>query len=107
MAGKWKPSASERLTYVLPSSGLVYSEPAPDRILRPEWKHAPMNFEMYHADFSAEIKFQFLSFVGLNFYFLTVVSCVLEVVIIRRRDKKILENFWIFFTFLFISSILF
>ena len=34
---------------------------------------------------SAEIK---LEYPRLHFYFLTVVSCVLEVVIIRRRDKK-------------------
>ena len=37
---------------------------------------------------SAEINFEFLSFVGLHFYFLTwSVSCVLEVVIIPRRDE--------------------
>ena len=41
---------------------------------------------------SAEIIFK--SRDDFIFYFLTVVSCVLEVVIIPRRDKKI---FWIFF----------
>ena len=38
--------------------------------------------------YSAEIMFQFRSFVGLHFYFRTVASCVLEVVIILVETKK-------------------
>ena len=48
-----------------------------------------------HVGDSAEIKFTFRY--SATSYFLTVASCVLEVVIILVETKKILENFWIFF----------
>ena len=55
---------------------------------------------------SADIMFTFRSFVGLHFSFLTVPSCVLEVVIIRRRDKKKFLDLYLILFILFFSGFL-
>ena len=77
-------------------SGLCVGVPIADVCPNPVGAHVIdtgviTNFEF--VDDSAEIKFEFLSFVGLHFYFLTVCVVRSKVVIILVETKNFLNFF--------------